>query len=153
MPCKTAIFTATGFRGGKTMKNCAGNRSEGALRAKTRDFPTLFSIFWPYRPKTRRKTKILNNGLLGTTHKLSLGNALRSLQSYRVQPVGRPQNPDVGLRNNGLPRVQWTSPTVMESASTTRERFLRAKPGTANENGIQQGVRGYRRHSAPQPQR
>jgi hypothetical protein len=39
--------------------------------------------------------KALNKGLLGTTHNLSLGNALRSLHSYRVQPVGRPQNPDV----------------------------------------------------------
>ena len=28
----------------------------------------------------------------------------------------------------------------MERASTARPRFRRAKPGTANENGIQQGV-------------
>ena len=28
----------------------------------------------------------------------------------------------------------------MERASTVRPRFRRAKPGTANENGIQQGV-------------
>ena len=37
-----------------------------------------------------------NKGLLGTTHKLSLGTPLRSLLSYRVQRVGRPQSPDVG---------------------------------------------------------
>ena len=37
-----------------------------------------------------------NKALLGTTHKLSLGIALRSLPHYRVQPVGRPQNADVG---------------------------------------------------------
>ena len=96
---KTTIFSATAPHGGKTMKNCAGNRSEGALRPQNRDISALFSIFWPYRPKTRRKMKILNNGLLGTTHKLSLGKTFRSLQSYRIQPVGRPQNPDVGQCN------------------------------------------------------
>ena len=38
-----------------------------------------------------------NKGLLGTTHKLSLGTPLRSLLSYRVQRVGRPQSPDVQI--------------------------------------------------------
>ena len=32
-----------------------------------------------------------------------------------------------------------------ETASTARQRFRRVKPGTADENEIQQGVRGYRR--------
>ena len=36
-----------------------------------------------------------NKGLLGTTHKLSLCTPLRTLLSYRVPPVGRPQSPDV----------------------------------------------------------
>ena len=36
-----------------------------------------------------------NKGLLGTTHKLSLCTPLRTLLDYRVQPVGRPQSPDV----------------------------------------------------------
>ena len=43
----------------------------------------------------RKTAKILNNGLLGTTHKLSLCTPLRTLLSYRVQRVGRPQSPDV----------------------------------------------------------
>ena len=60
------------------MKNCAGNRPEGALR-----------------PQNRGKMKNLNKALLGTTHKLSLGIALRTLPHYRVQRVGRPQNADV----------------------------------------------------------
>ena len=30
-----------------------------------------------------------------------------------------------------------------ERASTARPRFRSAKPGTANEKGIQQGVAGY----------
>ena len=77
------------------MRNCAGNRSEGALRPQNRVFLANIWIFWPYRAKIRRKTKNLNKGLLGTTHKLSLGTPLRSLLSYRVQRVGRPQSPDV----------------------------------------------------------
>ena len=77
------------------MKNCAGKRSEGALRPQNHVFLAHFSIFWPYRAKIRRKTKNLNKGLLGTTHKLSLGTPLRTLLDYRVQPVGRPQSPDV----------------------------------------------------------
>ena len=77
------------------MRNCGGNRSEGALRPQNRDFQAIIPIFWPYRAKIRRKTKNLNKGLLGTTHKLSLGTPLRSLLSYRVQRVGRPQSPDV----------------------------------------------------------
>ena len=45
---------------------------------------------------TGRKTaKNSNKGLLGTTHNLSLCKPLRTLLDYRVQPVGRPQSPDV----------------------------------------------------------
>ena len=40
-----------------------------------------------------------NKALLGTTHKLSLCAPFRTLHTYRVQPVGRPQNADVLLRN------------------------------------------------------
>ena len=36
-----------------------------------------------------------NKALLGTTHKLSLCAPFRTLHTYRVQPVGRPQNADV----------------------------------------------------------
>ena len=80
------------------MKNCAGNRSEGALRPQNRVFWAHFSIFWPYRAKIRRKSKNLNKGLLGTTHKLSHCDGFRSLQSLFLQPVGRPQSPDVGTK-------------------------------------------------------
>ena len=38
----------------------------------------------------------LNKGFLGTTHKVPLCGGFRSLQSLFLQPVGRPQNPDVG---------------------------------------------------------
>ena len=34
-------------------------------------------------------------------------------------------------------------PLLKQRASTTRKRLGRAKPGTADENGIQQGVAGY----------
>ena len=37
-----------------------------------------------------------NNALLGTTHKLPLCTPFRTVHTYRVQPVGRPQNADVG---------------------------------------------------------
>lgn len=44
-----------------------------------------------------------NKGLLGTTHKPSLYNRFRSLRRYTVQPVGRPQNPDVGNKKDISP--------------------------------------------------
>ena len=36
-----------------------------------------------------------NKALLGTTHKLPLCTPFRTVHTYRVQPVGRPQNADV----------------------------------------------------------
>ena len=45
--------------------------------------------FVPSRGTAPEKQIRFNKGLLGTTHNLSLGNALGSLHSYRVQPVGR----------------------------------------------------------------
>ncbi len=36
-----------------------------------------------------------NKALLGTTHKLPHCTRLRTVHTYRVQPVGRPQNADV----------------------------------------------------------
>ena len=50
----------------------------------------------PSRGTALEKSTRLNKGLLGTTHKLSLCDGFRSLQSLFLQPVGRPQNPDVG---------------------------------------------------------
>jgi hypothetical protein len=69
-PRKSPIFTATSPRDGKTMKICAGNRSEGALRPKTSDFLADFMIFKPYGLQNRGKTKNLNKGLHRTAHKL-----------------------------------------------------------------------------------
>ena len=46
-----------------------------------------------------------NKALLGTTHKLSLCAPFRTLHTYRVQPVGRPQNADVGPERKGLTDV------------------------------------------------
>ena len=40
-----------------------------------------------------------NKALLGTTHKLPLCTPFRTVHTYGVQPVGRPQNADVLLRN------------------------------------------------------
>jgi hypothetical protein len=37
-----------------------------------------------------------NKALLGTTHKLPLCTPFRTVHTYGVQPVGRPQNADVG---------------------------------------------------------
>ena len=37
----------------------------------------------------------------------------------------------------------------MERATTARQRFWRAKPGTADENGTQQGVAPYVAQGAP----
>ena len=39
-----------------------------------------------------------NNRLQATTHKLSLCTTFRSLLDYRVQPVGRRLNRDVGCK-------------------------------------------------------
>ena len=36
-----------------------------------------------------------NKALLGTTHKLPLCTPFRTVHTYGVQPVGRPQNADV----------------------------------------------------------
>jgi hypothetical protein len=67
---KPLFFSATGPRDGKIMKNCAGNRSEGALRPKTSDFSADFMIFKPYGLQNRGKKKNLNKGLHRTAHKL-----------------------------------------------------------------------------------
>ena len=40
-----------------------------------------------------------NKALLGTTHKLPLCTPFRTLHTYRVQLVGRPQNADVRIEN------------------------------------------------------
>ena len=37
----------------------------------------------------------------------------------------------------------------MERATTARQRFWRAKPGTADDNGTQQGVAPYVAQGAP----
>ena len=61
----------------------------------------VFAIFWTFFRSTnltgRKTAKNSNKGLLGTTHNLSLCTPLRTLLDYRVQPVGRPQSPDVVL--------------------------------------------------------
>ena len=48
-----------------------------------------------------------NKALLGTTHKLPLCTPFRTVHTYGVQPVGRPQNADVLLimRENGRSRL------------------------------------------------
>ena len=48
-------------------------------------------------PKCEMKNE-QNKALLGTTHKLRLCTPFRTLHTYRVQPVGRPQNADVGIK-------------------------------------------------------
>ena len=59
----------------------------------------FFAISTPFFRSTNltgwKTAKNSNKGLLGTTHNLSLCTPLRTLLSYRVQPVGRPQSPDV----------------------------------------------------------
>ena len=44
-------------------------------------------------PSLMRKEQ--NKALLGTTHKLPLCTPFRTVHTYGVQPVGRPQNADV----------------------------------------------------------
>ena len=44
----------------------------------------------------KNRGKALNKGFQATAHKLSLCTPFRSLHTYRVQPVGRRLNPDVG---------------------------------------------------------
>ena len=50
-------------------------------------------------------------------------------------------NADVGSGNIlATARTMEPPPPTMQRSRTTRKRFRRAKPETANENGIQQGV-------------
>ena len=61
-------------------------------------FTAISTPFFRSTNLTGRKTaKNSNKGLLGTTHNLSLCIPIRTLLDYRVQPVGRPQSPDVVL--------------------------------------------------------
>ena len=66
-----------------------------------------------------------NNGLLGTTHNLSLCHRFSSLQSYIVLPVGRPQSPDVQRPDNDEIYGE-----IATATATTRklEENIRAMP-------------------------
>ena len=48
-----------------------------------------------------------NKALLGTTHKLPLCTPFRTVHTYGVQPVGRPQNADVLLRNTMINEMRY----------------------------------------------
>ena len=58
----------------------------------------LAGVVVPSRGSAPEKQIRFNKGLLGTTHKVSLCAGFRSLQSLFLQPVGRPQSPDVGSK-------------------------------------------------------
>ena len=87
-----------------TVTVIGGDRPAGAKVMATATAGVIKTIPSPgraqgYTEKLRQPGNGFNKGLLGTTHKLSLGTPYRTLLSYRVQRVGRPQSPDVGGRN------------------------------------------------------
>ena len=90
-PPKYATRTATSPRDGKNMKNYVENPLRGALQLPNRDFSGVFSLFGPYRPKTRGKSKEisdLNNRLLGTAHNLPRPRLYATMAAVALATVG-----------------------------------------------------------------
>ena len=64
----------------------------------------------------------------------------KAFHPYGAQGAPR-VNADVGSGNIlATARTMEPPPPTTQRSRTTRKRFGRAKPGTADENGIQQGV-------------
>ena len=96
LPLETPLFpgynpsTATNYA--EKAPNAGENGPYGQLFAISTTFFRNMNLMG------RKTAKILNNGLLGTTHKLSLGITSYTRLHYRAWPVGRSQSPDVRQR-------------------------------------------------------